>query len=185
MQTLSVQTDAPVNPNIIAPPPDVRLAEQKAGKYLIFRLGAEEFGISVLQAREILSLQEITAVPNTPEHIKGVINLRGKIIPVVELRRKFNMDPAEYSSNTCIIVAQVNRGTESMQIGMVVDSVCEVATLHAGEIEDAPDFGEQVETPWLMGIARKKNGVRILLHVDQVLSATELNGLHSVSQRKN
>ena len=173
-------------PSLTPPPPlEVKMADQRAGKYLIFKLAAEEFGISVLQAREILGMQEITAVPNTPGHIKGVVNLRGKIIPVVDLRTKFKMQPTEYSSNTCIIVAQVNRGTESMQIGMVVDSVCEVANLHANEIEDAPDFGEHVETPWLMGIARKKNGVRILLHVDQVLSASELDGLHTVNQRKN
>jgi purine-binding chemotaxis protein CheW len=179
-----MQTEAMMSGNVISPVA-ARGVDQRAGKYLIFRLGSEEFGISVLQAREILSLQEITAVPNTPEHVKGVINLRGKIIPVVELRRKFRMPAGDYSANTCIIVAQVNRGQESMQIGMVVDSVCEVANLHANEIEDAPDFGETVDTPWLMGIARKKNGVRILLHVDQVLSSSELDGLEAVNQRRN
>ena len=179
-----MQTEVAINGNV-PPPPAARNMDHRAGKYLIFRLAAEEFGISVLQAREILSFQEITAVPNTPEHIKGVINMRGKIIPVIELRQKFKMPVAEYSMSTCIIVAQVNRGPETMQIGMIVDSVCEVANLHANEIQDAPDFGEQVSTPWLMGIARKKNGVRILLHVDQLLSANELNGLETVSSHKN
>src|SRR5450432_4222565 len=82
-----------------------KAVDPRAGKYLMFKLGTEEFGISVLQAREILSLQDITAVPNTPPHVKGVINLRGKIIPVVELRTKFRMPPVENSAGTCIIVA--------------------------------------------------------------------------------
>jgi len=152
-----------------------RTPGKRAGKYLIFQLGHEEFGIPVQQAREILSLREITAVPNTPEHIRGVINLRGKIVPVVDLRLKFEMPAAISSAHSCIVVVQVQREGESMQIGMIVDSVLEVANLLASEVEDAPDFGEQVATPWLLGIARKKNGISILLHVDQVLGVGQTN----------
>ena len=165
-----------------APPP--RSADTRAGKYLIFLLGNEEFGIPVLQAREILSLQEITPVPNTPDHVRGVINLRGKIIPIVDLRQKFHMEPCEAGETACIVVVHVQRQNESLQLGMIVDSVLEVTQLQSAEIEDAPDFGEKVATPWLMGLARKQNGVRILLCVDQVLSNGELDGLNTVSSSK-
>lgn len=175
-----MQTDYAVRNNQAGAAP-IPGGDQRAGKYLIFRLSKEEFGIPVLQAREILSLQEITAVPNTPHHIRGVINLRGKIIPVVDLRLKFDM-PAEESATTCIVVVQVERGTESLQIGMVVDSVIEVSYLRPGDIDDAPDFGENVATPWLMGIARTQTGVRILLHVDQVVTANEMVGLSKVAK---
>jgi purine-binding chemotaxis protein CheW len=167
-------------PTQYAEPTSSPAAERRADKYLIFRLSKEEFGIPVRKAREILSLQEITAVPNTPHHIRGVINLRGKIIPVVDLRLKFGM-PADESPTTCIVVVQVERGTEILAIGMVVDSVIEVSNLRADDIDDAPDFGESVPTPWLMGIARAQNGVRILLHVDQVVSAGEMEGLSKIT----
>src|SRR5512141_1913368 len=115
--------------------------DARAGKYLTFQLGNEEFGVRVLKVREIMGLQEITAVPQTPDHVKGVINLRGKVIPVIDLRLKFGLVHAEYSQRTCIIVTQVQGESGKILMGVVVDGVSEVLNLTAAEIEDTPDFG--------------------------------------------
>lgn len=153
----------------------------RAGKYLAFRLGAEELAIQVLKVREILGLQDITAVPQTPSYVKGVINLRGKIIPVVDLRLKFGMPEAEYTRRTCIIVVQVQaRGGSLSLTGIIVDEVSEAVNIAASDIEDTPDFGEGVTTPYLIGMARSKERVRILLDIDQVLANEEFSGLESV-----
>lgn len=155
-------------------------ADERAGKYLVFHLGREEFGIRVLKVREIMGVQEITAVPQTPPHVKGVINLRGKVIPVVDLRLKFGLPEVEYTQRTCIIVVQVQTETRSMMIGTVVDGVAEVLTLAASDIEDTPDFGQGVPTPYLLGLAKVKGQVKILLDIEQVLTSQELHGLESV-----
>src|SRR5579872_6712360 len=143
--------------------------DSRAGKYLVFQLDREEFGIRVLQVREIMGVQEITAVPQTPAHVKGVINLRGKIIPVVDLRLKFGLPQVEYTQRTCIIVVQVQVETNSMLMGIVVDGVAEVLNLVAGEIEDTPDFGQGLTTSYLLGMAKIKGKVKILLDIDQVM----------------
>src|SRR3954471_15656741 len=120
--------------------------DSRAGKYLTFHLSNEEFGIRVLKVREIMGLQDITAVPQTPMHIKGVINLRGKVVPVVDLRLKFSLAAAEYTQRTCIIVTQVQGDAGPILMGIVVDGVSDVLNLTAAEIEDTPDFGESVGT---------------------------------------
>ncbi len=155
-------------------------ADDRAGKYLVFHLGREEFGIRVLKVREIMGVQDITAVPQTPAHVKGVINLRGKVTPVVDLRLKFGIEEVEYTQRTCIIVVQVQGDTNSMLMGIVVDGVAEVLNLVAEDIEDTPDFGQGVATPYLIGMAKIKGKVKILLEIDQVLASQELHGLESV-----
>ena len=157
----------------------VKTAESRAGKYLTFRLGREEFGIRVMQVREIMGLLEITPVPHTPVHVKGVINLRGKVIPVVCLRSKFSLAPAEYTARTSIIVVQVDGG--KLLAGVIVDAVSEVLNVAAGDIEDAPDFGSGSETSYLLGMAKIKNSIKILLDIDQVVMASELAALQSTS----
>src|SRR5271154_2063380 len=129
--------------------------EQRAGKYLTFQLGKEEFAIPVLCVREIMGVQEITAVPQTPRYVKGVINLRGKVIPVVDLRLKFALPELDYTQRTCIIVVQVQQGGVSLHTGIVVDEVSEVLNLAAGDIEDTPDFGDGTAggTSYLLGMA--------------------------------
>jgi len=156
--------------------------ETRAGKYLVFHLGREEFGIRVLKVREIMGVQDITAVPQTPCHVKGVINLRGKVIPVVDLRLKFGLPEVEYTQRTCIIVVQVQAGTIAMLMGLVVDGVAEVLNLVEADIEDTPDFGQGVATPYLLGMAKIRDKVKILLDIDQVMSGQELHGLDSVFQ---
>lgn len=141
-----------------------------AGKYLTFLLGRESYGISVLKVREIIRLTAITAVPQMPGYIKGVINLRGKIIPVVDLRTKFNLPEAETTERTCIVVVQVTQGAGlQIQMGLVVDDVEEVINIGTGDIEETPDFGEQLDTQYLLGMAKIKGAVKSLLDIDRVL----------------
>jgi purine-binding chemotaxis protein CheW len=154
--------------------------DARAGKYLTFHLANEEFGIRVLKVREIMGLQEITAVPQTPGHIKGVINLRGKVVPVIDLRLKFGLAVAEYTQRTCIIVTQVQGESSSVLMGIVVDGVSEVLNLTGPEIEDTPDFGQEISGRYLLGMAKVKGKVKILLDIDKVLTAQEVGGLDSI-----
>jgi purine-binding chemotaxis protein CheW len=156
-------------------------ADDRTGKYLVFQLGREEFGIRVLKVREIMGVQDITAVPQQPAHVKGVINLRGKVIPVVDLRLKFGLPPAEYTQRTCIIVVQLRGRANSVLTGIVVDGVAEVLNLAAADIEDTPDFGHGAATPYLLGMAKVKGKVKILLDIDEVMSTQELHGLDALA----
>jgi purine-binding chemotaxis protein CheW len=157
-------------------------ADDRAGKYLVFQLGREEFGIRVLQVREIMGVQDITAIPQTPPHVIGVINLRGKVIPVLDLRLKFGLPKAERTPRTCIIVVQVRRAANSTLMAMLVDGVAEVLNLAAGDIEDTPDFRQGVATPYLLGMAKSKGKLKILLDIDEVISSQELQGLSALVQ---
>ena len=155
--------------------------DTRAGKYLVFQLGAEEFSVRVLKVREITGIQDISAVPQTPTHVKGVINLRGKVIPGVDLRLKFGLPEQEYTQRTCIIVVQVRSEAGARLMGIVLDGVADV--LAVTDIEDMPDFGDGPATPYLLGIAMGK--VKILLEIDQVLSSQELRGPDVLVQLQN
>jgi purine-binding chemotaxis protein CheW len=161
---------------VIEPPTSAK-SDVRAGKYLTFGLGKEEFAIQVMRVREIMGVQEITAVPQTPECVKGVINLRGKVIPVVDLRLKFAMQPQEYTQRTCIIVVQIEHEDTRLLTGVVVDEVSEVITLQAADIEDTPDFGRGAAVPYLLGMAKLKGKVKILLDINKVMSDQEVHGL--------
>ena len=164
-------------PNATMNEPPSAQTDARAGKYLTFQLVNEEFGIRVLKVREIMGIQDITAVPQTPLHVKGVINLRGKVIPVIDLRLKFGLPQTEYGQRTCIIVAQVQGEAGSILMGVVVDGVSEVLNLTSAEIEDTPDFGEESAGQYLLGMAKVKGKVKILLDIDQVLSSQDLRHL--------
>jgi purine-binding chemotaxis protein CheW len=148
--------------------------DRRAGKYLSFALANEEFAIQVRKVREIMGVQQITAVPQTPLHVKGVINLRGKVIPVVDLRLKFGLPEAEYTQRTCIIVVRSGESTDRKLTGIVVDGVSEVLNLASGDIEDTPDFGDGVASPCLLGVAKAKGKVSILLEIDRVLATEDI-----------
>ena len=152
-------------------------ADNRPGKYLLFELNKEECCIQVLKVREIMGIQDITSVPQTPSFIKGVINLRGKVIPVVDLRLKFGLPQIEYSQQTCIIVVQVEKEEGCVLMGIVVDSVAEVLNISSSDIEDTPSFGEGVAVPYLLGMAKIKGRVKLLLDINEVLTSQELNGL--------
>lgn len=155
--------------------------DHRAGKYLSFRLAKEEFAIDVLSVREIMGIQDITAVPQTPSYVKGVINLRGKVIPVIDLRVKFGMPQTEYTHRTCIVVVQIDSdGGGKLLMGSIVDGVSEVLTLQAADIEDTPDFGDGARLPYLLGMAKVKGRVKILLDINMVLNTQELSGIEAV-----
>ena len=139
-----------------------------AGKYLTFALAGEEYGLPVLKVREIIKILDITAVPQAPHYVKGVINLRGKVIPVVDCRLKFGFPSQEYDERTCIIVVEVALQTSKVMMGVVVDAVSEVVTIAADEIEATPDFGEHVNTEFMKGVAKIKGRVKFLLDLDQI-----------------
>ncbi len=148
-----------------------------AGKYLTFSLEDEEYGIGILKVKEIIGMMPITSVPRTPEFVKGVINLRGKVIPVIDLRLKFSMESIEYSERTCIIVVEINSDSETVLIGIVVDAVSEVLNIKADDIEEAPTFGTKLDTGYIQGMAKMEGGVKILLNIDKVLSGQEISDL--------
>jgi len=148
-------------------------ASAREGKYLTFILGDEEYGLEILKVREIIGLMDITSVPQTPDYIKGVINLRGKVIPVIDLRLKFGMEPAEYTEETCIIVVDMGQA----MIGILVDTVSEVLDIAADQIEPPPSFGSRIDTQFILGMGKIKGKVKILLEIDKVLSSEELADL--------
>jgi len=148
-----------------------RSVSEYAGKYLTFRLGLEEYGLPVLKVREIIKVMDITHVPQVPDHVLGVINLRGKVIPVIDLRRKFGLPSQEYTQLTCIIVADVDLAQGRVMMGMVVDSVSEVLNVTAAEIDETPEFGGENSTEFLLGLAKVKGTVKILLDLDRVLGS--------------
>jgi purine-binding chemotaxis protein CheW len=155
----------------------VNAMADREGKYLTFTLDREEYGIGILKIKEIIGMMPVTAVPQTPEYVKGVINLRGKVIPVVDLRLRFGMDSMEYNERTCIIVVEINGQSGNVLIGTVVDSVSEVLNIKGKDIEDTPTFGSKLNTDYILGMAKMEGGVKILLDIDRVLLAQEVAGL--------
>ena len=149
----------------------------RAGKYLTFALGKEEYGLEILKVREIFGYMEITAIPRTPSYVRGVINLRGQVMAVVDLRAKFSMEPAERTNQTCIIVVEINRGSRKICTGIIVDHVSEVLEVPADKIEDAPSFGSSVDSDFILGIGKIGESVKILLDIDKVLDDEEVAAL--------
>ena len=146
-------------------------------KYLTFNLGSEQYGLEILKVREIIGLMDITTVPQTPDFVRGVINLRGKVIPIIALRTKFGMDGIEDTEQTCIIVVDFIEDQNAIQMGIIVDSVSEVLDIDVNDIDDPPRFGAAVRTSFIKGIAKTKDGVKILLKIEDVLTTDEIHGL--------
>jgi purine-binding chemotaxis protein CheW len=154
-----------------------------AGKYLTFALGGESYGIPVLQVREIIRHIAVTAVPQMPDYVKGVLNLRGKVIPIVDLRVKFQLGSANIEERTCIIVVQVilTSGNRAM-MGLIVDGVEAVANVAASEIEPTPDFGSQISTDYILGMAKLEKRVAALLDIDKVVAAETIERIGQAVQ---
>jgi len=146
----------------------------RAGKYLTFNLGEEEYGFEILRVVEIIGLMKITAVPRTPDYVRGIINLRGTIHPVIDLRTKFGMERIEDTEETCIIVLEIEKNGLAEQIGVVVDNVKEVQDISDKEIENSPSLGQGVDTRFIIGMANIKDKVVILLNVEKIFSQEEL-----------
>ncbi len=152
----------------------VKVMTDKEEKYLTFVLADEEYGIGILKIKEIIGMMPITTVPQTPEFVKGVINLRGKVIPVIDLRLRFGMDSIDYTERTCIIVVEIEGSAGTVQIGIVVDAVSEVLNVNAEDVEETPTFGAKLNTDYILGMAKMEGGVKILLDIDRVLSNEEV-----------
>ncbi len=140
------------------------------GKFLTFQLQNEEYGLEILKVREIMGIMDITTVPQTPDYVKGVINLRGQVIPVIDLRLKFGLEKGEYDKRTCIIVVDVN----GVMMGIVVDTVSEVMDIETADIEETPSFGTELNTDYILGMGKVQGKVKILLDIDKVLTTDEL-----------
>lgn len=153
----------------------------KTDKYLTFKLAGEEYGVGILKVKEIIGMMPITSVPRTPEFVKGVINLRGKVIPIVDLRLKFAMEPISCSDRTCIIVVEIESNDTIIQIGIVVDEVSEVLNIKREAIEATPEFGARLNTEYILGMAKVEGGVKILLNIDRVLSTEEIEDFEKVA----
>lgn len=143
-------------------------------KLLTFSLGSEGYGVSILKVKEIIGMMDITPVPKTPDFIKGVINLRGRIIPVMDLRTKFGMEEQEYDERTCIIVAEISIKGAQKLLGVVVDMVSEVVTISDDQIEPPPEYGSQIEHSSILGIGKIKDRVVIILDIDEVFMCDEV-----------
>ena len=147
----------------------------KEGKYLTFALAQEEYGLELLKVREIMGYMDITAVPQTPHHVKGVINLRGQVIPVIDLRAKFGMETAEVTDESCIIVVEISQGSCNFSTGIIVDHVQEVLDIAGQDIEEAPQFGSSVDTNFILGMGKIGDSVKILLDIDKVMAGDRLD----------
>jgi purine-binding chemotaxis protein CheW len=159
-----------------------KVATRLSGKYLTFNLQGESYGIDVLKVREIIRLTTITAVPQMPAHIRGVINLRGKIIPVMDLRVRFEFASASNTDQTCIVVVQVKLPDgKPTQMGLVVDGVEEVLNISENDIEETPSFGGQICTDYIIGIAKVKGVVKSLLDIDSIVGADTLKSLRAIA----
>ena len=159
----------------------VKAMAEREGKYLTFTLAEEEYGIGILKIKEIIGMMPITSVPQTPEFVKGVINLRGKVIPVIDLRLRFGMGEIDYTERTCIIVVEIDGQAGTVLIGIVVDSVSEVLNVKGDDIADTPTFGTKLNTEYILGMAKMEGGVKILLDIDQVLSSEEIAALEKAA----
>jgi purine-binding chemotaxis protein CheW len=151
--------------------PSVKRATE--GKYLTFLLDSQEYGIGILKVREIIGIMPITSVPRAPDFIKGVINLRGKVIPIVDLRLKFGMAKTEYNEHPCIIVVETAAASGQIILGIIVDAVSEVLNIKVDQIEDTPSFGTAFDTQCICGMAKSDEGVRTLLDIDRMFNAGE------------
>jgi purine-binding chemotaxis protein CheW len=155
--------------------------ESRAGKYLTFSLAPEEYGIPILKVKEIIGMMPITSVPRVADFIKGVINLRGKVIPVVDLRLKFGLEEIDYTERTCIIVVEISGASGTLSTGVIVDAVSEVIAIKDEDIEDTPEFGTTLDTDFISGMAQKDGGIKILLDIDSVVTPNERATLPSAA----
>ncbi|MEI8196650.1 MAG: chemotaxis protein CheW [Phycisphaerae bacterium] len=151
-----------------------QVAGGHGGKYLTFALGKEEYGLEILTVREIMGMMEITAIPRVPGYVRGVVNLRGQVIAVVDLRAKFGMETVAQSDQTCIIMVEIKHGNRKLSTGIIVDRVSEVLDIPGHNIEEAPEFGASMDTNFILGMGKVGEKVKILLDISKVLDSAEV-----------
>jgi len=181
MITLSSQPEIMAAEFLSSTPPSER--PKAAEKYLTFALGSESYGVQVLRVREIIRILDITPVPHMPDYVRGVINLRGKVIPVVDLRIKFQLAKQDISERTCIVIVMANLqpGSKTL-VGLIVDAADEVCAIPPREIEATPNFGGKISTDYILGIAKIKGRVKTLLDIDKVISIETISKITVPSQ---
>jgi purine-binding chemotaxis protein CheW len=158
-------------------------SDSRLQQYLTFTLGGDIFAIGILSIKEILEYEQLTAVPMTPPSIRGVINLRGSVVPVIDLSARFGGQRSKLSRRTCIVILEVSSGDDDLVIGIVVDSVSEVLEIPASEIEPAPSFGAKIRTDFIAGMGKVDGKFVILLDIGQVLSVEDLTQLETTVQQ--
>ena len=141
------------------------------GKYLTFRLANEEYGLQIMKVQEIIGMQPVTHVPRLPPYVRGIVNLRGRIIPTIELRAKFGLERVADTEKTCIIVVEIMARSGKVSAGIIVDEVAEVLDIGAGEVSGAPEFGANMDTGAILGVGIVKGAVKILLDVEKALTS--------------
>jgi len=154
-----------------------------AGKYLTFKLANEEYGLEIMKVQEIIGMMPITRVPRVPDYVRGVINLRGRIIPTIDLRKKFSLGETEDTEKTCIIVVESQSPKGKINMGIVVDEVAEVLDIAGQDIDQTPEFGTSLDTEFIMGLGIVKGEVKMLLDIDKVLSTEEARTVESLTQQ--
>ncbi|MGL1888899.1 MAG: chemotaxis protein CheW [Reichenbachiella sp.] len=158
----------------------IDIGSSLSDKYLTFKLSDEDYAIQILTVQRIIQMQEITPIPKTPEYVRGVLNMRGSIIPVVDIRNKFGMDSKADSDISCIVIIQLAQANGPLTMGIVIDAVSEVLFIEADEIQETPSFGNDVKTDFIMGIAKCKERVIMLLDINKVLSESEVSSLSAI-----
>jgi len=159
----------------------LKVMSKKEGKYLTFSLAGEDYGIGIRKIKEIIRMMPITFLPQRSEFVKGVINLRGKVIPVMDLKLRFGMDEVVYDDRTCIIVVEIATQSGTFMIGIVVDAVSEVLNIKGEDIEETPAFGIMLNTEYILGMAKMGGGVKILLNIDLVLNNEDIAALEQAA----
>lgn len=164
-----------------SPDEEDRASSIRGGKVLTFTLGGEGYGISITKIREIIGMMPITKVPRTSDFVKGVINLRGRVIPVIDLRMRLGMREIEYTDRTCIVIVEVIAKNGTVQMGIIVDSVSEVLNIQESDVEAAPDLSAGADTRYIMGMAKIGESVKILIDIDKVLGDKALGEVERVA----
>lgn len=144
-------------------------------EFLTFVLDGQEYGVDILRVQEIRGWESVTRIPNTPEYVQGVLNLRGSIVPIIDLRQRLGMESREHDRTTVIVVLQVMDENGGRTMGVVVDGVSDVCSLSRNELQDAPEFGGKVDTSFLRGMATRKEELVIILEVDRLLSSSDID----------
>jgi purine-binding chemotaxis protein CheW len=154
--------------------------EDAGAQYLTFSLAGEEYGVEILRVQEIKGWTPVTRIPNTPEYVRGVLNLRGTIVPIIDLRMRFNLEQVEYTPTTVVIVLSIVIGSTRRTLGVVVDGVSDVVQVARDDVKPTPDFGTSVDTDFIRGLATAGEAMVMLLDVDRLLTADELDGLEAM-----
>ncbi len=158
--------------------------EESGSQFLTFQLDNEAYGVDILRVQEIKGWTPVTCIPNTPEYLKGVLNLRGTIVPIIDMRLRFNLETMEYNAETVIIVLSVQSGSGERVVGIVVDSVSDVLSVKTEEMKPSPDFGTNVHTEFIDGLAAVDEQMVMLLDIDKMLSTDEISALESIKEQE-